>query len=161
MNQKCKAAQTNQIHFLQDLTQICTQKYNQKCNQLLNFPLHTKSHVWFISGWRPDAYKLGLQFDRTLVSWNDTPPDDSRKMGPNFPLSVDLKHENTGFKVRGYKNYVDGNVSEHGMLFRTVVSVKISVSKLELLCWGLHQSWCQALRELRPLHLQPWVIHAL
>ena len=49
-------------------------------------------------------------------------------MGLNFPLSVDLKHENTGFKVRGYKNYVDGNVSEHGMLFRTVVSVKISVS---------------------------------
>ena len=40
MNKKCKAAQTNQIHFLQDLTQICTQKYNQKCNQLLNFPVH-------------------------------------------------------------------------------------------------------------------------
>jgi len=46
MNQKCKAAQTDQIHFLQDLTQICTQKYNQ----LLNFPLDTKSRVWFISG---------------------------------------------------------------------------------------------------------------
>ena len=61
MNQKCKAAQTNQIHFLQDLTQIRTQKCNQKCNQLLNFPLHTKSHVWFISGWRPDAYRLGYR----------------------------------------------------------------------------------------------------
>ena len=61
MNQKCKTAQTNQIHLLQDLTQICSQKYNQKCNQLLNFTLHTKNHVWFISGWRPDAYRLGLK----------------------------------------------------------------------------------------------------
>ena len=56
MNQKCKTAQTNQIHFLQDLTQICTRKYNQ----LLNFPVHTKNYVLFISGWRPDAYRLGL-----------------------------------------------------------------------------------------------------
>ena len=48
MNQKCKTVQTNQIHFLQDLTQICTQKYNQKCNQLLNFPVHTKNYVWLI-----------------------------------------------------------------------------------------------------------------
>ena len=30
MNQKCKTDQANQIHFLQDLTQICTQKYNEK-----------------------------------------------------------------------------------------------------------------------------------
>ena len=60
MNKKCKTAQTNQIHFLQDLTQICTQKCNQKCNQLLNFPVHTKNYVWFISGWLLDAYRLGL-----------------------------------------------------------------------------------------------------
>ena len=38
MNQKCKTDRTNHIHFLQDLTQICTQKYNQ----FLNFPVHTK-----------------------------------------------------------------------------------------------------------------------
>ena len=49
MNQKCKATQTNQIHFPQDLTQICT----RKCNQLLN--------IRVILGWRPDAYKLGLK----------------------------------------------------------------------------------------------------
>jgi len=42
MNQKCKTDQTNHIHFLPDLTQICTQKYYQKCNQLLNFPVLTK-----------------------------------------------------------------------------------------------------------------------
>ena len=62
MTQKCKTAQTNQINFLQDLSQICTQKCNQKCNQLSNFPLHTKNYVWFISGWRPDAYRLGFTF---------------------------------------------------------------------------------------------------
>ena len=39
---------------------ICTQKYNQKCNQLLNFPLQTISHFWFISWRRLDAYRLGL-----------------------------------------------------------------------------------------------------
>ena len=33
----------------------------------LIFPLHTKSHIWFISGWRPDAYRLGLtNFDSTF-----------------------------------------------------------------------------------------------
>ena len=51
MNQKCKTDQTNHIHFLQVLTLICTQKYSQKCNQLLNFPVHIKNCVWFISGW--------------------------------------------------------------------------------------------------------------
>ena len=60
MNQKCKTDQTNNIYFLQDLTQICTQKYNQKCNQLLNFPVHTKNYVWFVSGWLLDPYRLGF-----------------------------------------------------------------------------------------------------
>ena len=62
MNQKCKTDQTNNVHFLQDLTQICTQKYNQKCNQLLNFQVHTKNKVWFISGWLLDAFRLGRCF---------------------------------------------------------------------------------------------------
>ena len=56
MNQKCKTDQTNHIPFLQDLTPICTQKYNQ----LLNFQVHTKNYVWFISGWLLDTYRLGL-----------------------------------------------------------------------------------------------------
>lgn len=71
-NQKCKAAQANQIHFLEDLTQICT----QKCNQLLNFPLHTESHVWFISGWRPEAYILGFMRTKNYllvkIRWRQT-----------------------------------------------------------------------------------------
>ena len=29
--------------------------------EILIFPLHTKSHVWFISGWRPNAYRLSFK----------------------------------------------------------------------------------------------------
>ena len=61
MNQKCKTDQTSHIHFFQDLTQTCTQKYNQKWNQLLNFPVHIKNYIWFISGWLLDAYILGFR----------------------------------------------------------------------------------------------------
>ena len=60
MNQKCKTDQTSHIHFLQDLKQTCTQKYNHKCNQLLNFSVHMKNYIWFISGWLLDAYRLGF-----------------------------------------------------------------------------------------------------
>ena len=66
MNQKCKTDQTNHIYFLQDLTQMCTQKYNQKCSQLLNFSLQTKSRFWFISLRCLDAYSLGLRVE----TWN-------------------------------------------------------------------------------------------
>ena len=38
-----------------------TQKYNQNCNQLLNFLVHTKNYVWFISGWRPDASRVKVK----------------------------------------------------------------------------------------------------
>ena len=69
MNQKCKTDQTNHIYFLHDLTQMCTQKYNQKCSQLLNFPLQTKSHFWFIS-WRPlDTYRLGFKVRVKEFTW--------------------------------------------------------------------------------------------
>ena len=70
MNQKCKIDKNCQIDFLQDLTQICTQKYNQKCTQkcyhLLNFPAHTKNYIWFILWRLLDAYRLA--FDDTKIS---------------------------------------------------------------------------------------------
>ena len=31
--------------------------------EILIFPLHTKSHFWFISGWRPDVYRLGFKVE--------------------------------------------------------------------------------------------------
>ena len=34
-------------------------------NKILIFLLHAKSHVWFISGWRSDAYRLGYK-DKTF-----------------------------------------------------------------------------------------------
>ena len=49
MNQKYKTDQTTQIYFLQDWTK----KYNQKFNQLFNFPLQTQklhlAHILVIS----------------------------------------------------------------------------------------------------------------
>ena len=70
MNQKCKTDQTNHIYFLQDLTQICTQKYNQKCSQLLNFPVQTKINIWFISGWLLDKYRLGHTYLWGCMVWS-------------------------------------------------------------------------------------------
>ena len=58
MNQKCKTDQTNHIYFLQDLTQICAQKYNQKCNQVLNFPEHTKNNIWILVHIRGTSWRV-------------------------------------------------------------------------------------------------------
>ena len=39
---------------------ICPSRNAQQ--EILIFPLLTKSHIWFISGWRPDAYRFGLKY---------------------------------------------------------------------------------------------------
>ena len=61
-DQNCKIDQTNLIYFLQDLTQMCTQQYNQNCNQLLNFPVQTKNYVWLMSWCLLGMYGLAFHF---------------------------------------------------------------------------------------------------
>ena len=100
LNQKRKTDQTNHIHFFpQDLTQICTQKSNQKCKQLLNFLEHTNNSVWFTLGWLLDAYRLGLIY-RQCALWTSSLEHQWRRLYPLCHLTWVSKLYNTSKKAK-------------------------------------------------------------